>query len=250
MRHLKITCKEAYHFVRTKRPAINPNSGFREQLKMWETCRFDLQNLLVMKEKPDSDPLYLIRTAEVKEGMAEEEEEAEQEARRRQEEGEEHKKCVDDKEGEESKKEQESRGNKKADEEGKDKEQDEVPREDSGKEEAKTEASPSAQYSACELTSPQSIDTSPSKELQMLVESREPQNVDDHSAADGTCDCNDPAGTQSPSPGPETVHAAIKPLYLKYPAMGKKKLLRILNAGQGWSIGNKEFRSYLEAISD
>ena len=251
MRHLNLSCQEAFEFVRTKRPGINPNSGFREQLKMWETCRFDLQNLPVVKEKPDSDPVYLIRTTEVKEGMAEGEEEAKQEAKRRQEEEEKQKARVDEKEAEDVKKERESGGNEKAEEEGKDKEQDENPEANGCKEEAKTEASPSTEISAHEITSPLSIDTSFSAGLRMLVKSREPQNGDDHSAA-GPYDRIDIAGTDSP-PLPtasEVVRAAIKPLYLKYPAMGKKKLLRILNADQGWSIGNKEFRSHLEAISD
>ena len=52
----------------------------------------------------------------------------------------------------------------------------------------------------------------------------------------------------SPAPAPEVVHAALKPLCLKYPVMGKKKLLRILNEGQGWNIACKEFRAHCEAV--
>ena len=32
-------------FVRMKRPVVNPNPAFREQLQLWENCGFDIQNL-------------------------------------------------------------------------------------------------------------------------------------------------------------------------------------------------------------
>ena len=62
-------------------------------------------------------------------------------------------------------------------------------------------------------------------------------------------DSNHPqTDTPSPAPTPEVVRAALKPLCLKYPVMGKKKLLRILNESQGWNIACKEFRAYCEAV--
>lgn len=49
------------------------------------------------------------------------------------------------------------------------------------------------------------------------------------------------------SPTPENLLAAIKSLYLKHPAMGRKKMLRILNE-QGWHITKRCLRSHLNAI--
>ena len=81
-------------------------------------------------------------------------------------------------------------------------------------------------------------------------------NDHDHSTADDDSGADiDTSVTEPPAPvsaatlAPELVRAAIKPLYMKYLTMGKKKLLRILNTQQGWSIGSKEFRSHFEAIS-
>ena len=51
-----------------------------------------------------------------------------------------------------------------------------------------------------------------------------------------------------PTPSPEIIRAALKPLYLQYPVMGKKKLLRMLNESQGWNMGCKEFRGHCEAV--
>ncbi len=153
-------------------------------------------------------------------------------------------------EAEEVKKEGEDGENGKGSDEGKDKEQVQIPKEDEGTKEVKTEASPSAPDSIEESTSPQSIEAELGNGLGMHVKSQGPPNIDNQSAADGPCDDIDTASTESPQidPAPKVVRAAIERLYLKYPAMGKKKLLRILNASRGWSIGNKEFRSYLETI--
>ena len=79
--------------------------------------------------------------------------------------------------------------------------------------------------------------------------STERQDFDNHSATNEVSCHGVDTATSAPVPAPETVRAAIMSLCLKYPAMGKKKLLRILNAEQGWSIGSKDFRSHLEAIS-
>lgn len=70
-------------------------------------------------------------------------------------------------------------------------------------------------------------------------------NTEKSQSSDGNHPQTDPT---SPAPAPEVVRAALKPLCLKYPVMGKKKLLRILNESQGWNIACKEFRAYCEAV--
>lgn len=83
-----------------------------------------------------------------------------------------------------------------------------------------------------------------------------PPNDDDHLTVDDNTyeDINTSATESStpppaPAPAPEIVRAAIKYLYPKYLTLGRKKLLRILNAEKGWGIGSKEFRLHLESIS-
>ncbi|KAM0794865.1 hypothetical protein BDR22DRAFT_977424 [Usnea florida] len=65
----------------------------------------------------------------------------------------------------------------------------------------------------------------------------------DAAIKDEKCDSDHPQ-TASHSPPPDVIRAALKPLYQQHPAMGKKKLLRMLNEGQGWDIGCKEFRGH------
>ena len=247
MRHLKMNYHEAYALVRTKRAVINPNSQFREQLRLWGNSAFDFQNLLV--EDP-ACAMYLSCTTKGKEGMTEGEQQEKEQAKSGQEEIDEKKEHKDEKEAEDVKKYGEDGENEKGSDDSKDKERAQIPEENGETKEAKTEASPSAPDSTEQSTGPQSLEADLSSESGMLVKSQGPQNIDNHSAAEGPCDDIDTASVESPpvEPTPEVIYAAIEPLYSRYPAMGKKKLLRILNADQGWSIGNKEFRSHLETI--
>ena len=271
MRHLDMNYHEADAFVRTKRAEINPNFQFREQLKLWGNSGFDSQNLLI---EDAACAMYLSCTTNCRQVMAVGEQEAKQQAKRGQKEIEDKNEHKDAKEAEEVTKEggneenekgsdegkakeqahvpeeQDDKENEKGSDEGKDKEQAHVPKEEGGTKEAKTEASPSAPNLTEEPTSPQGNGAELGSGFGMHVKSQGPPNIDNHSAADGPCDDTVAASTESPTidPAPKVVRAAIEPLYLKYPAMGKKKLLRLLNADQGWSIGNKEFRSHLETI--
>lgn len=243
---------EADAYVRTKRDMINPNFRFREQLKLWGSSGFDFHNLLLGHGTCE---MYLSCTPNCRQVMAEKEKQAKQQAKGGQKEIEEKREYTehkDEKEAEEVKKEGDDGENEEGSDEGKDKEQAQIPKEDGGPKEATTEASPSAPDSIKESTSPQSDEAEHGSGFGMHVKSQGPPSINSHSAADGPCDDIHTVSTESPpiDPTPKVVRAAIEPLYLKYPAMGKKKLLRILNANQGWSIGNKEFRSHLETIVD
>lgn len=58
------------------------------------------------------------------------------------------------------------------------------------------------------------------------------------------------AATQEPDTPPtqEATRAAIAVLQLQHPSLGWKKLKKILNADQKWSITNEDFRCHFEAI--
>ena len=162
----------------------------------------------------------------------------------------------EDKEGTETKaaiKRSKFQENANGDEEKKSKEKDESPEEDSGKGDKQPEA-----LQNCE-NNPPADDSDLDSPSSMIFKGQKPRNVDDDTAAnDNIVDKKDisaldlptPPPTPPPTltPAPELIRAAIKPLYSKNPAMGKKKLLRILNAQQDWSIGSKEFRWHVEAV--
>lgn len=284
MRHFKMTCQQSRDFVKRKRPIICPNAAFTEQLEVWEKCRFDLQNRSIVDQGPIPDPVGLNRTTEGTKGGTEGGEEAKQEVPTIQEEafkkegGQEAKTINEEvvKELEERKeiadeagKGREGQENANGDEEYKSKDKDDNVQEDDDKGDKHAEASRICEVNhPTDLSKPPKIDSglgldSPSS---IVAKSHKPQNVDDDSTtADDIHDGIDisatglptpphtppraPTPPPAPTPAPEIIRAAIEPLYSKYPAMGKKKLLRILNAEQGWNIGSKEFRSHLEAIS-
>lgn len=249
MRRMDMGRNDALQMVQSRRAVIDPNSAFLEQLDVWEKCRFDLQNALMVDREAGTDLVGLSCTTEGRERVAEGEE-AKQEAERnrggKEEEAEEKKEYKEEKEAEGTKEKGGCKENEKKDEEEKGNEKDETREEDGGKEEERTEAPPTAQTSTKEPDRPANMVTGLKRACGMLAKSQEPQNIDDRSAAAGTCNRIDTAPADSPPPSPpsDVVRAAIKSLHPKFPATGKKKLLRILNAGQGWRVASKEFRSY------
>ncbi|CAD6591002.1 MAG: hypothetical protein ASARMPREDX12_004884 [Alectoria sarmentosa] len=251
MRRMDMGCNDALQMVQSRRAMIDPNPAFLEQLDVWEKCRFDIQNRVMVDREAGTDPVGRSCTREGRERMAEGEE-AKQEAERNregkeEEETEEKKEHREEKEAEGTKGKGGSKENEKVDEEEKCIEKDENREEDGGKEEEKTKASSTAQTSKKEPDHPTNMVTGLKRACGMLAKSQEPQNIDDRSAAAGTCPRIDtaPADLPPPSPPSDVVRPAIKSLHPKFPATGKKKLLRILNAGQGWRVASKEFRSYL-----
>lgn len=253
MRRMDMGRDDALQMVQSRRAMIDPNPAFLEQLDVWERCRFDLQNALLVDREPGTDPVGLSCTTEGKERMAEGEEAKEDAERNRgeKEEDAEGKKAYGEEKGAEESREQ--RGGKenekeKAGEGKKGKEKEETHEEDGGKEGERTKASPTAQTWTEEPDRPTNMVTGLKRACGMLAKSQEPQKIDDdRSAAAGPCNRIDtaPAGSPPPpSPTSDVVRAAIKSLYPKFPAAGKKKLLRLLNAGQGWRIASKDFRSY------
>ena len=45
MQRYGISRSEAKRLVRAKRNVANPNSGFYEQLKVWEKCKYDIRTI-------------------------------------------------------------------------------------------------------------------------------------------------------------------------------------------------------------
>lgn len=52
----------------------------------------------------------------------------------------------------------------------------------------------------------------------------------------------------SAPPSPEAVRASIETLRAQNPTMGTKRFANLLNATNGWTIGTKEVREYLEEV--
>ena len=86
MRHSNMTCQESRDFVQKKRPIACPSPVFTGQLEVWEKCRFDLQNVSIVDQGPDSNLVGPSCTTEGKSGDTEEGEEVKQEAEKTHEE--------------------------------------------------------------------------------------------------------------------------------------------------------------------
>lgn len=86
MRKLNMTRHEATEIVRKKRAVIRPNSAFVEQLNVWERCKFDLQNRVMVDPKSDSDTGSVSCTTQGEERKGEGGEEAKEGEKRTQQE--------------------------------------------------------------------------------------------------------------------------------------------------------------------
>ena len=144
---------------------------------------------------------------------------------------------------------------------------DELSKEDSGNKDGKVEKSQESVHQQSKHPPTLSAtEVGPGKETQRIKDASERKDTEQENAEDKgpkpleTVHGGNTKKSQSsdgdhpqtdpppPAPAPEVVRAALKPLCLKYPVMGKKKLLRILNESQGWNIACKEFRAYCEAV--
>lgn len=232
MRHLNMDCHEAMKLLRSKRPVVNPNLAFHEQLHLWEDCGFDLQKRLITDRQTGFYPVRLSCTVGVKTGKAKGDE-AKRKGKMTQEEGEEEeeetKRCEEDKEVKVVGEERESREQEKQANQENEKQKPDNPNGHIAKADAKTEAPQKSRANiAINPVSPRGIIAGLCKALKNL--------------ADSIVLATDAA---PPAPSAAAICAAIKTLYRKYTSMCKKKLLRILNADQGWSIGSEEFRAHL-----
>ena len=220
MRHMNMNCVEAMNFVQGKRAQVDPNSGFRKQLKMWEKCEFDFQKLHLSHREPQSDPVGLRSLIQGKKRIVREKKAIGQEQD-----------CTD---GTAAKK---IHGeNKEKVREGRDEEKDGIPK-GNGVVASLSEAA----YISNELWN---------KACYASPDGWEVQDANNDPATDRFNHNIDTAAEESasPTPAPEVVRDIIKTLYSRHPGMDNEKLIHILNRHQGWNIGSEEFGLHLEAI--
>ena len=268
MRHLNVSYQEAKILVHSKRAVASPNLAFRAQLVEWEKCNFDLQNMRTVGETSVLDPWALGFKSKGNGRKVEGEGKAEQKPQ----EGE--KKDV--KEDTYAKQDKAGRVN---EETGGRSEEDVRNKKNETHDGDGRNMDRKAEESQADKIDQQTQRSSPAPTSEVIPAKDKPDIVKDEgdsgdtdvrSAEEDRRNNNEPPAEhgeeqhdkvgyqmsedhpqtekRSHTPTSEVVRAALKPLWLKYPVMGKKKLLRILNENEGWNLGCKEFRAHLEAV--